>query len=80
MKKNKRLTVNRLAVGNLKTRKKQYTLMIIGILLTFPLSKPKNIPIIWICFLFRGREYVIPLTMMTVCQNCYPKKKEMLKR
>lgn len=38
MKKNKRLTVNRLAVGNLKTRKKQYSLMIIGILLAMIFS------------------------------------------
>lgn len=38
MKKNKRLTVNRLAVGNLKTRKKQYTLMIVGILLAMIFS------------------------------------------
>ena len=29
----KKLTVNRLAMGNLKARKKQYTLMIIGIVL-----------------------------------------------
>ena len=36
--KNKKLTVNRLAVGNLKTRKKQYTLMIIGILLAMIFS------------------------------------------
>ncbi len=38
MKSHKRLTVNRLAVGNLKTRKKQYTLMIIGILLAMIFS------------------------------------------
>lgn len=38
MKKHKTLTVNRLAVGNLKTRKKQYTLMIIGILLAMIFS------------------------------------------
>ena len=38
MKKNKRLTVNRLAVGNLNTRKKQYSLMIIGILLAMIFS------------------------------------------
>ena len=34
----KKLTVNRLAIGNLKTRKKQYTLMIIGILLAMIFS------------------------------------------
>ena len=38
MKNHKALTVNRLAVGNLKTRKKQYTLMIIGILLAMIFS------------------------------------------
>ena len=38
MMKKKKLTVNRLAVGNLKTRKKQYTLMIIGILLAMIFS------------------------------------------
>ncbi len=38
MKTQKKLTVNRLAVGNLKTRKKQYTLMIIGILLAMIFS------------------------------------------
>ena len=38
MNKHKTLTVNRLAVGNLKTRKKQYTLMIIGILLAMIFS------------------------------------------
>lgn len=38
MKKHKTLTVNRLAVGNLKTRRKQYTLMIIGILLAMMFS------------------------------------------
>lgn len=38
MNKHKQLTVNRLAMGNLKTRKKQYTLMIIGILLAMIFS------------------------------------------
>ncbi len=38
MKKYKSLTVNRLAVGNLKSRKKQYALMIIGILLAMIFS------------------------------------------
>ena len=37
MKRNK-LTVNRLAMGNLKARKKQYTLMIIGIVLAMIFS------------------------------------------
>lgn len=36
--KNRKLTVNRLALGNLKTRKKQYTLMIIGIVLAMIFS------------------------------------------
>ena len=34
----KKLTVNRLAMGNLKARKKQYTLMIIGIVLAMIFS------------------------------------------
>ena len=38
MKSHKRLTVNRLAVGNLKSRKKQYALMIIGILMAMIFS------------------------------------------
>lgn len=38
MNKHKKLTVNRLALGNLKTRKKQYTLMIVGILLAMIFS------------------------------------------
>ncbi len=36
--KKKNLTINRLALGNLKTRKKQYTIMIIGILLSMIFS------------------------------------------
>lgn len=36
--KNKKLTVNRLALGNLKTRKKQYLLMIVGIVLAMIFS------------------------------------------
>lgn len=36
--KKKNLTINRLAIGNLKARKKQYTIMIIGILLSMIFS------------------------------------------
>ena len=36
--KHKNLTVNKLAFGNLKERKKQYTLMIIGIILAMIFS------------------------------------------
>ena len=34
----KKLTVNRLAMGNLRARRKQYTLMIIGIILAMVFS------------------------------------------
>ena len=36
--KKKKLTYNSLALGNLKNRKKQYTLLIIGIILSMTLS------------------------------------------
>lgn len=35
---NKKLTINRLAMGNLKTRRKQYTILIIGIILAMVFS------------------------------------------
>ena len=61
--KHKNLTVNKLAFGNLKARGKQYTLMIIGIILAMTFSSGT------IFFFLKKNPIIISRNSISICSS-----------